>query len=665
MPRRLLPVLLITAGLAIFIYLEYRSYVNEVSHPHASVETKRNVYLITATGLRSDHLSSFMYQSIQTPAIDYLAYDGIRFTNSWTVSPESLPAHLSMLSGIYPFRDPVAPVLQRYYMKTTAGAVSTGFTMPEWFRRKGYATAAFLADPDLRVPDLMTGLFDTVAIGDRVLRSWQPSYTSEAVCRLASDWIERNSSQPQLVLLNLDEPTFPYNPPPPFNHHYQSFPYDGEIAALDEQIGLFMNRLKSSGLFEKSIIVFTAPYANNPENQTPAAPWKNDRLQIPLFIIAPGLLPRHNTYTSAATLVDVFPTILKLMDMQPAGLKLDGTALFEKGSNREINRDFLFGASFFQSIADITPALIVKNRNLKMVTGAPDLFFGDSDAPVEDSESLRNTAGAMKKALKELAPSISSLKSIGDPDAALVAEEAIDLARDGKLEDAWLALQNFKELPRTARMLSLETELAAATGRLDEAAALVQQSYQTVSAPEILQQKAEVMAQAFQYKEAQEMLSRSKKQLLLTSYYTHNMYASILAGAGDLAGAVEHYTKALAANPRLIDALRGRAAARLRMGNTGAASADLERAEELDPNDPEVCRELAQLRLQSDTPGDAAPLLRRLLELDGHDEQSRLALAQLLESGGNHSEAESLARQVLVSTEDPLLKDAARKIIAK
>ena len=93
----------------------------------------------------------------------------------------------------------------------------------------------------------------------------------ERACNLAFDWIEKNSSHPHMVLLSLHEPTPPYRPPAPFDHHYSSHPYDGEIAGLDEQIGLFINRLKSSGLFERSLIIFAAPYASGPEESLSSA----------------------------------------------------------------------------------------------------------------------------------------------------------------------------------------------------------------------------------------------------------------------------------------------------------------------------------------------------------------------------------------------------------
>src|SRR5262245_34546960 len=103
---RRLAVIFLFLVVTIPLFYSYRCYDANQAQPPA-LNQNRNVYLITASGLRAGHLSSYLYQSIQTPAIDFLAYDGIRFTNAFTNSTESLIAHLSLLTGDYPNRDSV------------------------------------------------------------------------------------------------------------------------------------------------------------------------------------------------------------------------------------------------------------------------------------------------------------------------------------------------------------------------------------------------------------------------------------------------------------------------------------------------------------------------------------------------------------------------------
>src|SRR5438093_3832522 len=89
-------------------YFEYRLKQEQKKQ---TPNRPRNIYIITASGLRPDHLTSYLYDHGQTPSIDFLAYDGIRFLNAYSTSSDSLPAHLSLLTGLYPFSKDLAQLL--------------------------------------------------------------------------------------------------------------------------------------------------------------------------------------------------------------------------------------------------------------------------------------------------------------------------------------------------------------------------------------------------------------------------------------------------------------------------------------------------------------------------------------------------------------------------
>ena len=55
-----------------------------------SAQTKASqpdVFLITIDTLRADHVHCYGYENIETPALDGLAKDGVRFTQAFTPSP--------------------------------------------------------------------------------------------------------------------------------------------------------------------------------------------------------------------------------------------------------------------------------------------------------------------------------------------------------------------------------------------------------------------------------------------------------------------------------------------------------------------------------------------------------------------------------------------------
>src|ERR671924_2060772 len=61
------------------------------------------VILISIDTLRADHLPVYGYQNVRTPTIDALAAGGILFENAYAQSPQTLPSHVSILSGRLPF----------------------------------------------------------------------------------------------------------------------------------------------------------------------------------------------------------------------------------------------------------------------------------------------------------------------------------------------------------------------------------------------------------------------------------------------------------------------------------------------------------------------------------------------------------------------------------
>ncbi|HEY4492076.1 MAG TPA: sulfatase-like hydrolase/transferase, partial [Acidobacteriota bacterium] len=327
----------------------------------------RNIYIITATGLRPSHLSSHLYQNSQTPAMDFLAYDGIRFLNAFTTSPESLSAHLSMLTGLYPFHRALRNTLDGLLPDREATATAP-VNMPEWFRERGYRTAVFASDPELRYPSFLKKLFGEVFIGP-ALPPWKAAYDPPAVCKLAGDWVLRHRAEPQLVLLNFAEPTLPFEPPPPFDRHYARHPYDGEIAALDREVGIWINTLKRAGLFENSIVVFASPFGESLGDAVRIGSVSEQIIRIPLFIAAPGILPRHQEYEAAVSLVDVFPTLLKLLEANHS-LQFDGLALFQKGNDEQVTRKLVFGETRIPALFDEPAVYFARTRQSQYTTGS-------------------------------------------------------------------------------------------------------------------------------------------------------------------------------------------------------------------------------------------------------------------------------------------------------
>ena len=54
------------------------------AHTAAPRNSSPDVYLITIDTLRADHVGCYGYKQVETPALDALAADGVRFTEAFT-----------------------------------------------------------------------------------------------------------------------------------------------------------------------------------------------------------------------------------------------------------------------------------------------------------------------------------------------------------------------------------------------------------------------------------------------------------------------------------------------------------------------------------------------------------------------------------------------------
>ena len=166
-----------------------------------------------------------------TPTIDALAADGIVFESAYAHAPQTLPSHVSILSGRLPFQHGVRD--------------NVGFTVKPDER----LLPAMLRDPGYVDRRLRLGL--RAARGDRHREGFDhfdarmpPSSPEVAIGQVQRDGARRSAAAdsgstpcgpPRFFLFfHIYEPHSPYTPPARFA---QYAPYDGEIAYADEIVG--------------------------------------------------------------------------------------------------------------------------------------------------------------------------------------------------------------------------------------------------------------------------------------------------------------------------------------------------------------------------------------------------------------------------------------------
>lgn len=283
---------------------------------------KPNVILITLDTLRADHLACYGYSDVRTPNLDSLARRGILFEQAATNSPLTLPAHCSILTGMYPTYHGV-----RINGNTALNEEQT--TIAEILSAQGYQCGAFIG---AFVLDGRWGLkqgfqhyddqFDLKKYKHIDLGAIQRP--GNEVIDAALDWLEEQKSTPFFAWIHLYDPHTPYEPPEPYLSEYGprglAGLYDGEIAFMDEQIGRCLSWLEDNGLDESTILILVGDHGEGLGSHgegTHGYFIYDYAIHVPLIIVTPFEVLRGVRVSSQVRVVDIFPTLMEIAAVTP------------------------------------------------------------------------------------------------------------------------------------------------------------------------------------------------------------------------------------------------------------------------------------------------------------------------------------------------------------
>ncbi|UCF38135.1 MAG: sulfatase-like hydrolase/transferase, partial [Acidobacteriota bacterium] len=119
--------------------------------------------------------------------------------------------------------------------------------------------------------------------------------------------------------------------------------YDAEVRRVDRFFGEVLKRLEEAGQFDKTLIVLTADHGEElldhgfvgHASTSLEAKLFDELVHIPLILSYPGKVPAGSTIAQPASQVDIFPTLLRLLNLE-AKSPLEGTDLFDLPASRPI-----------------------------------------------------------------------------------------------------------------------------------------------------------------------------------------------------------------------------------------------------------------------------------------------------------------------------------------
>ena len=276
--------------------------------------SRPSVLLITIDTLRPDALG-WIAGANDTPAIDALARESARFRTAVTPVPLTLPAHVSLATGLLP---------HRHGVRDNGQVLAAGpATLAETLRAGGYATGAFVSGYPLRA---LFGLdrgfdrYDDVLPGGT--EGWMERPAADTTAA-ALTWL-RSVKAPWFAWVHYYDPHDPYTAHEAFPRSGPRAAYDSEVAYVDHAVGALLAALPRGPL----VTVLTADHA---ESFGEHGEWLHGffvydtTMIVPLLVRFPGRVPSADREAMVG-LIDVAPTIYELLGL-PVGRDVDGASL--------------------------------------------------------------------------------------------------------------------------------------------------------------------------------------------------------------------------------------------------------------------------------------------------------------------------------------------------
>jgi len=390
-----------------------------------------NVVLITIDTLRADHLGAYGYRRPTSPRMDALAREGALFERAYTFWPKTRGSFVMMMTGRRPSVNG--------YSKTHPILVDFNPTLASVLKDAGYETAALVDNPNVAARYGYSKGFD------RYRETWEEkdlatemartqAITSEAVAFLQG----RKTDAPFLLWLHYVNPHAPYTPPAPYDtafldaqvagsrrlpvvpgFHggiprqwavagkdrlgYYVAQYDGEIAAVDQEVGQVVDAIGAAGLAGKTVVLLTSDHGESLGEHDYYFDHGEDLFEpsmaIPLVVRVPGAPAGVRSRVLAGTL-DLVPTLLDLLKVSyPPDLA--GTSLAADVMGRSSSASArLFG----QNERNLTATWDERYRLVATPaeTGARLALFDRATDPGETRDAGPRNGEAMRAARREL-----------------------------------------------------------------------------------------------------------------------------------------------------------------------------------------------------------------------------------------------------------------------
>lgn len=359
------------------------------SQPGSKKQRKRppNIVFVLADDLGWAELGCYGNKFNETPNLDKLARQGMRFTDAYAAAPVCSPFRAALMTGQWPARVGITDYLRPNDPKH----LSTDYvTIAETLKQAGYATGmigkwhltGYANHGAEEFPPTVHGFDEAIVSENRGIGGgsyFHPYHFNREIkqrikpreylvdrCNLeAVEFIERHKDERFFLylshyavhtrLVGREDLVAKYEKKPGAGKGNRAPKNNVHLAAqlelIDEGVGKIMAKLDELNLTENTLLIFTSDNGGE-DRVTSNAPLRAGKstlyeggIREALIIRWPGVIKAGGTCRAAVSTVDFYPTFLDIVGEKPQEDQvLDGVSLLPliEGKRTELKRDTLY-----------------------------------------------------------------------------------------------------------------------------------------------------------------------------------------------------------------------------------------------------------------------------------------------------------------------------------
>jgi len=409
------------------------------------ITDRPNFLFILADDLGWSQIGCYGSNFYETPNIDRLAREGMRFTDAYAACPVCSPTRASIMTGKYPARLHLTDFIaggsfpyEKYNQPEWRKYLPLEeITIAEVLKTAGYATASFgkwHLSIDKKPPKSLPFNPDKQGF-DEYFVTYKPSsktdpesdaHNVEAITQKSLDFMERHKDESFFLYVSHNTIHAPVMGKKKLVEKYKNKPgsdlpqnnpvLGAMIEELDNSTGRLLKKLEELKIADKTIVIFFGDNGGleRDAKQTPLRSGKANLyeggIREPLIVRWPGVVKPGSTCGEPVTSVDFFPTFLEIAGVKDKAKKtIDGISLLpllaQKGG---LNRPAIYWHYPHYHSSSIGPCGAVRAGDYKLIEWFDESICG----PGNEFElyNLKNDIGEKNNLAKQMPERVENLK---------------------------------------------------------------------------------------------------------------------------------------------------------------------------------------------------------------------------------------------------------------